>query len=116
ILQTEDKGVEFMRLVVNKSLPFARLAGASAAVAYQLQNIALHLENALDYSGAAAYYRAALHTLRGLSGQHEHKLEIFSKAARNAVLLKNYDQTKHYLDSARYYVKLIPHSTYVPAF
>lgn len=116
VLQKEDKGKEFINTILTKTLPYARRAGDSAQVAYQFQNVAIQLADVQDYAGAADYYQRALHTLRNLSGQAEHKLEIFSNSAKNAVLLRDYARAKIYLDSARRFVKIIPHSTAIPAF
>ena len=116
VLQKEDKGKEFMNTILTKTLPYARLAGDSAQVAYQFQNVAIQLADVQDYAGAADYYQKALHTLRNLSGQAERKLEIFSNSARNAVLLRDYAQAKIHIDSAQRFVEIIPHSTFIPAF
>ena len=116
LIQSEDKGKEFMNTILTKTLPYARHAGDSAQVAYQFQNVATQLADVQDYAGAADYYQKALHTLRNLPGQAEHKLEIFSNSAKNAVLLRDYVRAKIHIDSAQRFVKIIPHSTAIPAF
>lgn len=116
MLQEEDKGAEFMQLITGKALPYARLAGDSAAVGYQLQNMGLQLDNIHDYAKAAPYFKAALHTLRHLPDMEESKLEVFSNAARNAIFLRDFAQAEIYLDSARPLAARIPHSTFAPAF
>src|SRR5690606_8500056 len=116
VLQKEDKGKEFINTILTKTLPYARHAGDSAQVAYQFQNVATQLADVQDYAGAADYYQKALHTLRNLPGQAEHKLEIFSNSAKNAILLRNYALAKTHIDSAQRFVKIIPHSTFIPAF
>src|SRR5690606_5045714 len=116
IIQTEDKGKEFMNIVLTKSLPYARLSGDSAAVSYQFQNVAIQLGDVQDYAGAADYYQKALLALRHLPGQAEHKLEIFSNSAKNAIFLRDYSQAKKHIDSAQRFVSIIPHSTAIPAF
>src|SRR5690606_18762522 len=115
VLQKEDKGKEFINTILTKTLPYARHAGDSAQVAYQFQNVATQLADVQDYAGAADYYQKALHTLRNLPGQAEHKLEIFSNSAKNAILLRNYALAKTHIDSAQRFVKIIPHSTFIPA-
>lgn len=116
VLQKEDNSAAFMEIIVNKTLPYARLAGDSAQVGYQLQNMGMLLSNVLDYKKAAGYYKQALQTIRYLPNKEENKLYIFVNAAKNALLMKDLDQAKGYLDSAAHYVQLIPHSTSVPTF
>src|SRR5690606_17238439 len=43
VLQREDKSAEFMEIIIDKTLPYARLAGDSAQVGYQLQNMGMLL-------------------------------------------------------------------------
>ena len=116
IIQTEDSDEEFMNITLEKALPYARLSGDSSSVAYQLHNIAIQMENVIDYDGAAEYYEAAMRTIRNASGAADQKMEIFSNAAKNEILRRNYDQAKIYLDSARSFLPLLPHSTYLPTF
>ncbi|PPL03523.1 tetratricopeptide repeat-containing sensor histidine kinase [Parapedobacter indicus] len=116
VLQREDKSADFMEIIIDKTLPYARLAGDSAQVGYQLQNMGMLLSNVLDYKKAAGYYKQALQTIRYLPNKEENKLYIFVNAAKNVLLMKDLDQAKSYLDSARHYVQLLPHSTSVPTF
>lgn len=116
IIQTEDRDEEFMSNTLEKALPYARLSGDSLSVSYQLHNIAIQMENVIDYSGAAEYYEAAMRTIRHTPGAADQKMEIFSNAARNEILRRDYDQAKIYLDSARSFLPLLPHSTFLPSF
>lgn len=116
VLQKEDKSEAFMEVVVHKSLPYARLSGDSTQVGLQLQTMGLLLGNVLDYKKAAAYYRQALGALRFARGKEDKRLEILNNAAKNALLMKDVDQAKDYLDSAGHYVQSLPHSTNIPAF
>lgn len=116
ILQKEDRGDEFMKVIVNKALPYARLAGDSTAVGYQLHNMGMQLANIQNYTKAANYYEAAIHTMRSLSDKYENRLEIFTHAARNALFLKDFDTARNYLDSAKLLMTYIPHSVFIPTF
>src|SRR5690606_9192958 len=60
MIQTEDQDEAFMNIVLDKALPYARLSGDSISVAYQLHNIAIQMENVVNYEGAANYYKAAM--------------------------------------------------------
>lgn len=111
VLQKEDKSAEFMEIIVNKTIPYARLAGDSAQVGYQLQNVAMLMSNLLNYKKAADYYKQALHTTLAVSERQENRLDIFINAARNELLLKDFPQARTYLDSAKAYVQHLPHST-----
>jgi len=116
VLQKEDNSAAFMEIIINKTLPYARLAGDSAQVSYQLQNMGMLLSNVLNYKKAAGYYKQALQTIRDLPNKEENKLYIFVNAAKNVLLMNDLKQARSYLDSAERYVRLIPHSTSVPTF
>lgn len=116
LIQQEDKNEEFMKNVINKSLPYARLSGDSSEVAYQLHNIAVQMENIVDYQSASDYYKKAIITIRNTSGTQERKMEIFSNAARNEIFLRNFKQAREYLDSARNIVPEVSYSTTVPYY
>lgn len=116
VLQKEDKSVDFMEIVVNKTLPYARLAGDSAQVGYQLQNMAMLMSNLSNFKEAEVYYRQALQTLRYLPESAEDKLDIFINASKNAILINDFSQARNYLDSAKSYVIRLPHSTSVAPF
>src|SRR5690625_6986938 len=49
VLQKEDKSAEFMEVIVNKTIPFARKSGDSLQVGYQLQNMAMLMSNQSNY-------------------------------------------------------------------
>jgi len=117
VLQKEDKSAEFMDIVVHKTIPYARLAGDSAQVGFQLQNMAMLMSNLLNYKGAADYYKRALQTLRAVPERKEDRLYIFINAARNALLMKDETQARIYLDSAQSYIRHLPYSTTsIPAY
>ena len=117
VLQKEDKSAEFMEVIVHKTIPYARLAGDSAQVGYQLQNVAMLMSNQSDYKKAENYYRQALNATYTIAGRKEERLDIFINAARNALLMKEQTQARMYLDSASLYIRLLPHSaTSIPAY
>jgi len=117
VLQKEDKSAEFMDIVVHKTIPYARLAGDSAQVGFQLQNMAMLMSNLLNYKGAADYYKQAVQTLLAVPEREEDKLYIFINTAKNALLMKDETQARIYLDSAKSYVRRFPHSTTsIPAY
>jgi len=111
VLQKEDKSADFMEIVVHKTIPYARLAGDSAQVGYQLQNMAMLMSNLLNYKKAADYYRQALQTTLAIPERKENRLDIFINAARNTLLMKDPVQARIYLDSANFYIQRLPHST-----
>jgi len=111
VLQKEDKSAEFMEIVVHKTIPYARLAGDSAQVGYQLQNMAMLMSNLLNYKKAADYYKQALQTTLAIPERKEDRLDIFINAARNTLFMKNQTQARSYLDSAQSYVRHLPHAT-----
>src|SRR5690606_23152857 len=92
VLQKEDKSAEFMEIIVNKSIPYARLAGDSAQVGYQLQNMAILMSNLSNYKEAANYYDQAIQTMLAVPERKEDRLDIFINAARNALFMKNQAQ------------------------
>ena len=117
VLQKEDKGAEFMEVIVNKAIPYARLSGDSAQVGYQLQNMAMLMSNLSDYKRADNYYKQALNTTLVVPNRKEERLDIFINAARNALFMKDQAQARSYLDSAKSYVGHLPHSaTSIPAY
>lgn len=116
VLQKEDKSAEFMEVIVNKTIPYARLAGDSAQVGYQLQNMAMLMSNLSNYKRADNYYKQALNTTIAVPRKEE-RLDIFINAARNALFMKEQTQARSYLDSAKSYVRLLPHSaTSIPTY
>lgn len=116
ILHMENKEEEVMQLIVNKTIPYARLSGDSTQVAYQLHNMAMQLVNINDYDAGATYYQAALHTLENSSGADDTKFEMFGNAARNEIFRRDFKQAKLYLDSARSILPRVQYSTYLPKF
>lgn len=116
VLQKQDRSAEFMGIIVNKTIPYARLAGDSVQVGYQLQNMAMLMSNLLNYKKAEDYYRQALHTVGSLSERAESKLDIFINASKNAMLMNDLGGARNYLDSARVYVNRLPHSTSIAAY
>lgn len=117
VLQKEDKSAEFMEVIINKAIPYARLAGDSAQVGYQLQNMAMLMSNLSNYKRAANYYKQALNTALAVPERKEDRLDIFVNAARNALFMKDRAQARSYLDSAKSYVRHLPHSTTsIPAY
>lgn len=117
VLQKEDKSAEFMEVIVNKTIPYARLAADSAQVGYQLQNVAMLMSNQSDYKKADNYYRQALNATYTIADRKEERLDIFINAARNALLMKEQTQARTYLDSASLYIRLLPHSaTSIPSY
>lgn len=111
VLQKEDNSAAFMEIIVNKTIPYARLAGDSAQVGYQLQNMAILMSNLSNHKKAADYYMQALETMRTLPESEEDKMDIFINAAKNALLMEDLGQARSYLDSAKRYVQDLPHST-----
>lgn len=117
VLQKEDKSAEFMEIIVNKSIPYARIAGDSAQVGYQLQNMAILMSNQSNYKEAANYYDRAIQSMLAVPEREEDRLDIFINAARNALFMKNQAQARSYLDSAKSYVQHLPHSaTSIPTY
>jgi len=117
VLQKEDKSAEFMEVIVYKTIPYARLAGDSAQVGYQLQNVAMLLSNQSNYQKADNYYKQALKATHTVHNRKEERLDIFINAARNALLMKEELQARTYLDSAKLYVQGFSYSTIsIPAY
>lgn len=116
VLQKEDNAAAFMEIIVNKTIPYARKAGDSAQVGYQLQNMAMLMSNLTNYQKAADFYAQALITLREIPGIEQKRLDIFINAAKNALQMKNQLQSRRYLDSASKYIYKLPYSTSVPAY
>lgn len=110
VLQKEDKSAEFMEVIVRKTIPYARLAGDSVQVGYQLQNMAMLMSNLSNYEEAANYYDQALLALRTVPKKQENRLDIFINAARNALFMRDQAKARSYLDSAKTYVQHLPHA------
>lgn len=110
VLQKEDRSAEFMEVIIHRTIPYARLAGDSAQVGYQLQNIAMLMSNLSNFKRADSYYRQALNTTVAVPDRREERLDIFINAARNALLMNDLVQARSYLDSAKAYVRHFPHS------
>lgn len=117
VLQKEDKSAEFMEVIVHKTIPYARLAGDSVQVGYQLQNMAMLMSNLSNYKDAAGYYDQALLALRAVPKRKEDRMDIFINAARNALFMRDQAKARSYLDSAKIYVQQLPHAvTSVPSY
>ena len=117
VLQKEDKSAEFMEVIVHKTIPYARLAGDSVQVGYQLQNMAMLMSNLSNYKDAAGYYDQALLALRAVPKRKEDRMDIFINAARNALFMRDQAKARSYLDSANIYVQQLPHAvTSVPSY
>lgn len=116
LLQAQDSAGRYMDIIIEKALPYSRLAGDSASVGHHLQNIGLILSNLNDYETADQYYHQAIHTLAKFANAHEDKLTVFVNASKNAMFSGDIHQAKVYLDSAATQLKSVPHSTYAPYY
>ncbi|WP_353186266.1 sensor histidine kinase [Parapedobacter lycopersici] len=112
LLQRQDSANLFMGIIVDRALPYARLAGDSTAVGNHLQNIALLLSNVQDYEKAESYFKQALNTLSTATATSEDWLTVFVNAAKNAILGENLGRARGYLDSAAAVYHAIPYTTY----
>lgn len=111
ILQRANKNDEFIELIIQKSLPFARLSGDSVQVGKQLQNVGILFFNFFNYKKAREYYEKALKTTLTLNKNKEVRLDIFINAAKNEIHLKELATARAFLDSAKVYVQQFPHAT-----
>ncbi len=116
LLQAQDSAAKYLDVIIERALPYSRMAGDSSAVSQHLQNIGLILGNLNDFKSAAQYYRQAMHTLSNFAHAYENKLTVYVNAAKNAMNLGDIDLTKTYLDSAEVQLKAVPHSTYAPYY
>ncbi len=116
LLQAQDSAAKYLDIIIERALPYSRMAGDSSAVSQHLQNIGLILGNLDDFESAAAYYQQAMHTLSHIAQAHENKLTVFVNAAKNEMNLGDIKQARVYLDSAEVQLKAVPHSTYAPYY
>lgn len=116
LLQAQDSAAKYLDIIIEKTLPYSRMAGDSSAVSQHLQNIGLILANLQDFESAAYYYGQAMHTLSKFEQAHESKLTVFVNAAKNEMSRGDIKQAKTYLDSAKIQLKAVPHSTYAPYY
>jgi signal transduction histidine kinase len=116
LLQQQDSSSRFMDIIIEKALPYARLAGDSIAVGNHLQNIGLLLGNVTNYEKADTYYEQAINTLSKFPKAHEDKLTVFVNASKNSILNADFKKARTYLDSAAVQLARIPHSTYAPYY
>ncbi len=112
LFQVTDSAERYMRILIDRAIPYARLAGDSAAVGDGFLNIGLLLANVQDYRKADEYYRQAIHTYSKIPGSEEHKLTVFVNASRTAILARHFPRARNYLDSAAKVFKAIPHSAF----
>src|SRR5690606_27383444 len=105
-----------MEIIVEKAIPFARLAGDSLAVGNHLQNIGLLLSNIQDHDRALNYFEMAIATLSKYTDAHEEKLTVYVNAAKNAILGKMPAKARVFLDQASIELRSIPHSHYAPYY
>lgn len=116
LLQAQDSAAKYLDIIIERALPYSRMAGDSSAVSQHLQNIGLILANLNDFEAAAQYYQQAMHTLSKFEEAHESKLTVFVNAAKNEMNLGDINQAKIYLDRAEVQLKAVPHSTYAPYY
>ncbi len=116
LLQVQDSAAQYMDIIIDKAIPYSRLAGDSIAVGHHLQNIGLILANLQDHEMAEYYYKQAIRTLSKFTNAHEDKLTVFVNASKNAMLIRDIPQAKVYLDSAALQLRSVPHSTYAPFY
>src|SRR5690606_33778093 len=116
LLQAQDSAAKYLDIIIERALPYSRMAGDSSAVSQHLQNIGLILGNLNDFESAAQYYQQAIHTLSNFSHAYENKLTVYVNAAKNEMNLGDINQAKRYLDSAEVQLRAVPHSTYAPYY
>jgi len=116
LLQIQDSASRYMNILIEKAIPYARLAGDSIAVGVNLHNIGMILTNVQNYKKADIYYRQAQKALSRFSNTEEDKLTLFVNASKNALLSGAVSKARVYLDSARYHFSSIPHTNYAPHY
>jgi len=116
LLQIQDSASRYMNILIEKAIPYARLAGDSIAVGVNLHNIGMLLSNVQDYNKAESYYGQAQKALSRFSDAEEDKLTLFVNASKNALLSGAVSKARAYLDSARYQFSRIPHTNYAPHY
>ncbi|MDR7127914.1 signal transduction histidine kinase [Algoriphagus sp. 4150] len=100
LLQQQDSSSQFMDLLVEKSLPFARKSGDSTLVANYLLNIGLLLMNIQSHEMADSYFEQAMNTISTQKTSHDSKFEILLNRGKNAMFSKQYDLADAYLKDA----------------
>ncbi|WP_439490269.1 sensor histidine kinase [Algoriphagus sp.] len=116
LLQQQDSSSQFMDLLVEKSLPFARKSGDSTLVASYLLNIGLLLMNIQSHEMADGYYEQALNTISIQSTANDSKFEILINRAKNALYAKQFNLANTYLRDAELIQKNVTYPDLISSF
>ena len=109
LLQRQDSSTRFMDVIIEHSLPNARLSGDSLVVGDALNNIGVLLSNIQDFEKAEAYFKQALQAYSEPSLRDD-RFSVFATAANNAILGDSMTRARVYLDSAAAVFPTVPHS------
>ncbi|RQP15255.1 MAG: hypothetical protein EAS52_15650 [Parapedobacter sp.] len=116
LVQKQDSADKYLRIIIEKSLPFARQSGSKEHISANLINIGVVLMNVTDYAKARRYYAEAIQVLSDLPGAHEDRLTAFVNAGKNEIYLRDFSRSRRWLDSAAMETKQIPHSAFIPEY
>jgi len=116
LYQIEDRPETYMQTVIDKAIPYARLAGDSLAAANGLTNIGLLLTNKLLYDEADRYFNQAIHALKSGKGDKKNLFTAYIYAANAAILGNKVPKGRQYLDHASALSKSMPHSLEIPYY
>ncbi|MET0242789.1 MAG: ATP-binding protein [Flavitalea sp.] len=112
LLQMGDSAEQYMNIITDRAIPYARKAGDSLAVGNGYLNIGLLLSNVQDHANAAAYFERALASFSSLPDAADSKLTVFVHAAKTKLFTGQSQLARIYLDSAAKQFRLVPHSTF----
>lgn len=112
ILQRQDSSIQFMDIIVDRIIPYARMAGDSLQVGMQFYNIGLLMGNIDEYEKAADYFDKSIHAFRTIREANEQRLMVYSISAKNHILKSDLVQARMHLDSAAHYLQFVTDSMY----
>ncbi|MGK6351631.1 ATP-binding protein [Parapedobacter sp. DT-150] len=116
LYQLEDRPEAYMQVIIDKAIPYARLAGDSLAAANGLTNIGLLLTNKLLYDRADRYFDQAIQALQHGEGDKRNLFTAYIYAANAAILGDNLQRGRQYLDQASALSRSMPHSPDIPYY
>lgn len=110
LLQREGDNKAFMAILLNHTIPIAKMAEDTLHEADDYFSVAQVFSNIFDYDKAIVYYQKAIQLLKELHKPSDKLASFYTNLAKTYIYNKTFPPAKPYLDSAQKILSNLPPS------
>lgn len=114
LLQQKDKQEQIIRIILQKAIPYAKIAGDSTLLAYHYADLATELSNNEEYDKAELYFKQAIEKLEKHPRTTDRLISAYLGAAYNYSLNSKQNSAAIMLSKAKRILKNHPRSSLYP--